>query len=242
MRRSLTIIFVACFAAVLMAGCGSNPPSAPGMPTQTLLRLKGNPGDTAKVTFLVDTHLSLPGDGKGGGPTSAEMTMKLVQEHKIDKVEDGKIHWTYTNLEVNADGSGVLAMQANQLKGSEKGKKEEVVRNERNEVVETRGETPLQLIFPEEAVHVGDQWRGETELQGQKMMMLYTVDAFEKVGGKTAVKISASLEGSRDITLTKPLTVWYDVSNGWPIKGSGEFTLEPQPGTKLTLTMKMEAE
>lgn len=207
-----------------------------------LLRLKAKPGDSMTVTYRVDTLYDLPGDGKGGGPNQQASFLELKKLYTCKEATEEKLVWEVKTVDVKADGTGPMQAQSLSIIEAERDKFETVERSPQNKLLSKTKDHPMELLYPDSELRVGDSWRGEMSLQGATLMMTYTAEAFEPVGGKQTVRIRGELDGSFQVRMEKPLFVWIDQATGLPVKGSGIFLLEPQGGVRVRMEVKMNAE
>jgi len=221
-------------AVLLLAGCSSSPGTKP-----VLLRLKAKPGDSFTVSYRVDTEYDFPGDGKGGPPSHESSFVELKKLYTCKAATDEKITWETKTISVVADGSGPLKGQSYEVIESERERVETLERNGQNKLVSKSKDNPLELLFPDGEVNVGDAWRGNINLQGNELVVTYHVEGFETVDGRKTVHIRGELSGDMQIRLGKPLHIWVDTSNGFPVKGHGQFLLEPPGGIKVQMDVKM---
>jgi hypothetical protein len=236
-------------AAALIAGCakpdggGSTasgaPESAAALPEEVTLRVKAAEGDTFTMDMEMDTEVMLALQ-PGATPEKHTMSMKAKQKHTAKEVKDGKITWEIETLEASGTGTGPFEAQAKSFAETEKGKKETRVTDERNKTVESGSESPFTLEYPEKAIKVGDSWTTKAKMLDTEAEVTFKLERFERVGDKTAAVISASVAESQNLKLTKPLLVFVDVSNGWPIKGEAEFESKPM-GMEAKLRAKFSA-
>lgn len=211
------------------------------MPEEVLLRLKNEVGQSFQTTTSMQTRMQGSGDGKGGGPTRETMFVEMVQEHRCTEVKDGSGVWEVKTAKVAATGTGPMASQAEDVKRAEKGKVRKSLRNGQNLMLDKGEESPLEITFPEQAVRIGDQWRGETRLQSQASMLLYKVENFERLDGKVVVVISAQLEGEGQLQLSEPARFWIDVETGYPVKAKAALSIDPQPGFHVEIKVDLKS-
>lgn len=221
-------------AAIMLSGCSGGQSTKPVM-----LRLKAKVGDAFVLNYRVDTEYDLPGDGKGGPPSKETSYVELKKQYTCKAATDEKITWEVKTISVEADGTGPMKSQSYTVIDSEKDKVETVERDGQNKLLSKTRENPLEMIYPDSEVNVGDAWRGNLNLQGNSLMLTYTIDGFEKIGGRDTVRIKGALAGDLQVRLSKPLMVWIDTANGFPVKGDGQFLIEPQSGIKVRMSVKM---
>jgi hypothetical protein len=234
-------------AALFLAGCnkpadggstvsGSTPAQAP---TEATLRLKASKGDKFTMVMEMDTQIQMP-DPAGGTPQTHSMKMSVTKEHTCIDVTDGKMKWEEKTIDSSGTGTGPFEAQVKQMVEAEKKKAPTTeVLDERNKVVESTENDPFSLVYPEKPVKVGDTWEADSKMFDQDVKVTFKLDRFEKVGGKDAAVISASVSGNDKLKMIKPLVVFVDTANGWPMKGDGEFEMEAAPGIKAKLIAKI---
>ncbi len=239
MKRFLVPISAAMLAAFLL---GCNKPAEEGgggaaLPAEATLRLKAKVGDKYTMLTTVETSADIPTpDGK---TQSGTMTLTATEEHLCTKLEGTNMTWESKNVDVQATGTGAFAAQAEQAKSQQKGKSETKVRDERNQVVGANKEETLALTYPEKAVKPGESWTGETELMGAKAKIEFKLEKFESLNGKVAAVLQANITGGEQIQSDGPLMLYVDVANGWPLKGSGAFTMNLPQGIKAKMKVTM---
>lgn len=233
-------------AALLLAGCskpadGGSTASASSAPppTETTLRLKANKGDKFVMVMEMDTQIQMPNPA-GGNPDTHSMKMAVTKEHTCIDVTDGKMKWEEKTIDSSGTGTGPFEAQVKQMVEAEKKKPPTTeVLDERNRVVESTENDPFSLVYPEKPVKVGDTWEADSKMFDQDVKITFKLDRFEKFNGKDAAVISASFAGNEKLKVVKPLVIFVDTSNGWPIKGDGEFEMEAAPGVKAKLIAKI---
>jgi hypothetical protein len=77
------------------------------------------------------------------------------------------------------------------------------------------GSQAASVPLPEKPVGVGDSWTGVGEYNGQKLPTSYKVTGLKKVGGKTALVLSSTVNNP-SLKLDKPVVTVLDVSTGLP--------------------------
>lgn len=219
---------------VALCGCSSGPATKP-----INLKLKAKAGDTYVLTFRVDTVFDLPGDSKGTPPSQESTFVELDKKYVCKEASETKSTWVVTTVRVIADGTGQMKGQAFQIVDAEKDRTETVERDAQNKVVSESRQNPLEFIYPVGEINTGDAWRAEMNLQGNRLMILWKVEAFEKVDGKDAVHLRGELEGDRMFRLGQPLDIWVEAANGYPIKGNGQFLVSAEGGIKMKMDVKM---
>ncbi|HRK20575.1 MAG TPA: hypothetical protein PLX06_02120 [Fimbriimonadaceae bacterium] len=228
--------FAAAYLGLMLviAGCSGGPSTKP-----IVLRLKAKEGDTYSLSFRVETHFDIPGDGKGGPPSKESTFVELDKTYVCKSADESKSTWEVKTTRVIADGTGPMKGQALSVIDAEMGRKETIERDAQNKVISESRQNPIEFIFPQGEINVGDAWRGDMNMQGNKLMMRWTVEGFEKVDGVDAVHLRGELEGDRMFRLEDPLQIWVDASNGFPIKGSGNFLINAESGIKMQMNVKM---
>lgn len=227
---------------MLVAGCnkpadgGSTASgSGPAAPAEATLRLKANKGDKFTMVMGMDTQIEMPNPA-GGTPETHSMKMSVTKEHTCIDVTDGKMKWEEKTIDSSGTGTGPFEAQVKQMVEAEKKKAPTVeVLDERNKVVESTENDPFSLVYPEKPVKVGDTWEADSKMFDQDVKVTFKLDRFEKFDGKDAAVISATFTGNEKLKVVRPLVVFVDTANGWPIKGDGEFEMEAAPGIKAKL-------
>ena len=233
-------------AALLLAGCnkpadgGSTASGSPApAPTEATLRLKANKGDKFTMVMEMDTQIQMPNPA-GGSPQTHSMKMAVTKEHTCIDVTDGKMKWEEKTIDSSGTGTGPFEAQVKQMVEAEKKKPPTTeVLDERNRVVESTENDPFSLVYPEKPVKVGETWEADSKMFDQDVKITFKLDRFEKFNGKDAAVISAIFAGNEKLKVVKPLVIFVDTSNGWPIKGDGEFEMEAAPGVKAKLIAKI---
>lgn len=236
-------------------GTGSTTKSTTGSSTpapaeEVTLRFSGKPGDKfkMKVSMEADADFSalaadpnVPAEQKKMIEGPQTMKVEAVNEQEITEVKDGKFTVKDTNLEFNASGTGILAQQADQMAKTEKGKVETKVYDDLHKTIHEDASkpesNPMSVVFPEKAIKPGDTWTSQTEFTGEKVTAHYTFEKIETVNGKDCVVILLDFKDNPNVTNTQPMRLWFDKSNGWPVKGEAEVTMS-QPEQKIKMTMK----
>jgi len=220
------------------AGSTGGSASSTALPSEATLRLKAKLGDKYTMVTTVETSADIPTpDGKS---QSGSMTLTATEDHSCTKVEGTNMTWESKNIDVQATGTGPFAAQAETAKSQQKGKSETKIRDERNGVVGDKGEESLALVYPEKAVKIGDTWTGQTNLMGANVQIEFKLEKFEVVNGKTCAVIAATITGGDKLKSDGPLTLIVDTANGWPVKGTGAFTMLPQPGITAKMKVQMD--
>ena len=225
----------AALAAFLIAcGCG------PSDSRVADIRLKGISGDQYKVEIAFKTTYNIP-DTETTPAMQEQIDVKELRSYKCTKAEENKSTWTTTTEKIEAKGTGTMASQAHSLQESNKGKTQTFTRDSQNKFSDLSASNSLDPVFPNRPVHVGDQWRGEVNMQGVKVVMTYAFEGFESVDGREAFLISSKSD-SPSINVLKPIKIWIEKSTGWPMKGEGEFEVISEGGfkssTAITLVRK----
>jgi len=233
-----TFLFAGCNKPVDGGSTVSGSAPAPA-PTEATLRLKANKGDKFTMVMEMDTSIDMPNPA-GGAPETHSMKMSVTKEHTCIDVTDGKMKWEEKTIDSTGTGTGPFEAQVKQMVEAEK-KKGPVteVLDDHNKVVESSENDPFSLVYPDEPVKVGDTWEADSKMFDQAVKVTFKLDRFEKVDGKDAAVISASVSGNDKLKMIKPLVVFVDTANGWPMKGDGEFEMEAAPGIKAKLIAKI---
>lgn len=224
--------------------------TTPAPTEEVTLRFKGEKGDKFKMTVSMEADAdfsalaedpNVPAEQKKMIEGPQTMKVDAVNEQEITEVADGKFTVKDTNLEFNASGTGILSQQADQMAKTEKGKVETKVYDELHKPIEAdKGKpdsNPMAVVFPEKPIKVGDTWTSETEFTGEKVTAHYTFEKSESVNGKDCVVILVEFKDNPNVTNTQPIRLWFDKSNGWPVKGEAEVQMQ-QPEQKIKMTMK----
>ena len=223
---------LAALAAFLVAiGCG------PSDARRADIRFQGNPGDTYSVEVSMKTIYEVPGP-ENSPSTQEEMAIEELRTYKCTKAQDGKSTWTVTIDKITATGSGSLASQAQSIKERQKGKSETFTRSPQNKFSDLAISSSLDPVYPNRPVGVGDQWRGEVNMQGVKALMTHTFEGFESVNGKEALLITSTSENPT-VNILKPIKLWIEKSTGWPMKGEGTFEVTSQDGYKAKTVVSL---
>ncbi|HRI44414.1 MAG TPA: DUF6263 family protein [Fimbriimonadaceae bacterium] len=224
--------------------------STPAPAEEITLRFKGEAGDKFKMTVSMEADAdfsalasdpNVPAEQKKMIEGPQTMKVEAVNEQEITEVKDGKFTVKDTNLEFNASGTGVLSQQADQMAKTEKGKTETKVYDELHKSTHADADkpesNPMSVVFPEKAIKVGDTWTSETEFTGEKVTAHYTFEKMENVNGKDCVVLLLDFKDNPNVTNTQPMRLWFDKTNGWPVKGEAEVQMQ-QPEQKIKMTMK----
>jgi hypothetical protein len=258
--KHLSRLLPAAVSAILIMACnsGSESGSASGsgsatanMPSEVTLRLTGEKGQ--KVTY--DVSMEVAADVSGmeipPGPEGEPMRDMLKGEHKanatgkseveITEVKDGNITLTTTLVAVDAKGTGMMEGMVQTLE-EDKGKPRTITYDSRNRKVkgeeDAAASNPIQFTFPENPIKVGDTWEDEVDILDSKLKLKFKVDGFEKMNGADAVKISAEITDQQaTVTFNEPMTMWYDIKNGQPIKITGNFSSKAQGGISMSIKL-----
>jgi hypothetical protein len=219
-------------AAFLVAtGCGSSDSR------RADIRFEGKPGDAYSLQISTKTTYEVPGP-ENSPSTEEQITIDELRSYKCIKTQDGKSTWTVTTDEITASGSGSLASQAHSLMERQRGKSESFTRSSQNKFSDISISSSLDPVYPNRPVGVGDQWRGEVNMQGVKALMTHAFAGFENMNGLEAFLITSTSE-SPTVNIIKPINLWVERSNGWPIKGEGKFEVISQDGYKAVTVVSL---
>lgn len=231
-RMLSRLAVVGILMSLVVMGCG------PSGSRKVLLRLKASPGDSYAIEYTTSTTLNRAGTAEAP-PLEENSTLTILRRLTCEEAKDGVTTWNLKTESAKADGSGTLAMQSEQAAQAELKKNLTLKRDERNQIVDEPKTSPLEFEFPIQEVQVGNSWRSEAQIQGVPLQMVFTVDGFETVDGKEAVIISGRLEDGRNVRMTRPPKAWFDVENGWPLKGECAFEVDVGDATKVKLFIGM---
>jgi len=202
--------YAALAAFLVISGCG------PSDSRKADISLKGKVGDTYRIDLNVHSTFLMPAQEKSPA-INEELTMTQTKVFTCTKVEGTKTTWVSKSEKVTATGSGSMVSQAGSLEESQRDLVETVTRDAQNRAQNNSLPSAIEPVFPNRPVSLGDQWRGEANLQGVKSVMTYTFEKFEKVNGKETAVILSTPE-SPDIRVTKPMRIWIELEHGWPMK------------------------
>ena len=171
-----------------------------------LLRIHVSPGQVLKYSTSVNT---------GTMDIGMTMAMKCVSAAK----KQFTINTTMGSMTMN--GQPMPAQAADMMKKM----LVVTVMTERGVVVSNKvtgipgmnsgGSQAASVPLPEKPVGVGDSWTGVGEYNGQKMPTSYKVTGVKKVGGKTALVLSSTVNNP-SMKLDRPVVTVLDVSTGLP--------------------------
>jgi len=205
---------------------------------QALLRLKGKPGD--KYVLELKSVTTIDEKATEDSPPAKETSsVTSVKSNTCKSIKDGKTVWAVKTESVEFSAGGPMGARAAMAAKKEEGTTTSIVRDERGVIVGQPKSNPLECELPIQAVRIGDAWRSEARVQGYRVPMLYRVEAFEKVDGKDAVRVSGTLEEVELVELVKPVQTWFEVENGWPIKGIADFVFKPREGLRVDMRIEL---
>lgn len=221
------------------------------MPTEVTLRLTGEKGQKATYDVSMEVVADVSGMDVPPGPEGEPMREMLKGEHKanatgkseveITEVKDGNVTITTTLVAVDGKGTGMMEGMVQAIQ-EDKGKPRKITYDARNRKVEGEDDAaasnPIQFTFPENPIKVGDTWEDEVDIMESKIKLKFKVDGFEKMAGSDAVKISAEVaDPAATVTFNTPLTMWYDIKNGHPIKIMGDFSSKAPGGVAMNVKL-----
>jgi len=223
--------YAALAVFLVVSGCGSSDSR------KADIRIQGRPGDKYTVEISSKTTYNIP-DTETTPAAQEQISVTEVLSYKCLKLQDDKSTWSVTTDKIEATGSGSMTGQAHALQESKKGKTPSFTRDAQNKSSDQSVSNALDPLFPNRPVSVGDQWRGEANMQGVSVLMTHTFEGFASVDGREAFLISSKSD-SPSINVLKPIKIWIETSTGWPIKGEGEFEVVSNEGFKSTTAMTL---
>ena len=223
--------YAALAAFLVAAGCG------PSDSRKADIRFQANSGDAYKIQYKLESHYEIdPGDGTP--MTHEQMSLSQVKSYKCTKTDGGKGTWVVKTEEISGTGTGSMESQAYRLIENQKDKSETFTRDSQNKLSTLALSSPLDPVYPNRPVSVGDQWRSEVTIQGINVLVTHTFEGFEKVNGKETAIINSN-PGHASVTVIKPIRTWVEISNGWPLKAEGTLEVNSQGDVKTTTTMSL---
>lgn len=188
------------------------------LPEPVLLRIR--PAANTRTAYRM--RLKLQAAGQPG-----ELDCLFTVVERLKSVSGTSQRWAVSSNIDSVKSPGAYAQLAESIKDT-LDMDYETVRNDRGHLLKTiaygmemAGEDTSNLVFPQQAVQLGDSWKATVTSNGQRLQVRYTLTDFLSENGKKLAVVKGYYDAGQIVKNLKPLEFVVDIKSGLTMRGSG---------------------